>query len=279
MDVPFFAYHLIGDPSVADRAQGGRFEYTADGYLRYVLAVVSDDNGRYLMLKNVKLGGRWQCPGGKIDKGETARFALAREIREELGCNVSIGRSLLTQRRYAGGTLWQGEYFACQLAGNPSRQEPHKHEAMGWVRLEAASAAPFFTLTTTSAEPPHTDQVAVPKSECFGPITETFTLDETFDAASLYNVKHNKNLSIYNRPLVFLTHSTNPDLAFHRQFNSQAVDEFEFTNGLRVFAQTELLQELHMIGARRLWTHQAGQGFGLSLEDSKPTLFEAPGRP
>lgn len=59
-------------------------------------AVIRDEEGRCLILKRSRTSrgnpGRWDFPGGKVETGERFEESLAREIREETGLEVSIGR-------------------------------------------------------------------------------------------------------------------------------------------------------------------------------------------
>lgn len=50
-----------------------------------VAAIVRDRRGRILICERSDTAGAWQFPQGGIDDGETARAALRREVREEIG--------------------------------------------------------------------------------------------------------------------------------------------------------------------------------------------------
>jgi 8-oxo-dGTP diphosphatase len=59
-----------------------------------VVAVIVDSDDRVLLTKrNVPpFQGEWVMPGGKIDLGEPIAEALKREVREEVGLEVEVGR-------------------------------------------------------------------------------------------------------------------------------------------------------------------------------------------
>jgi A/G-specific adenine glycosylase len=60
-------------------------------------AVTIDDLGRILVAQrnaDDMLGGLWEFPGGKCEDGETLPECLAREMREELGVEVEVGKKL-----------------------------------------------------------------------------------------------------------------------------------------------------------------------------------------
>jgi len=68
---------------------------TAPERLHIVIGVVVREDGHVLIARRpegVHLAGLWEFPGGKVEPGETAREALARELQEELGIVVQAAR-------------------------------------------------------------------------------------------------------------------------------------------------------------------------------------------
>ena len=80
-------------------------------------AVIHDESGRILLIRRGRppSAGRWSLPGGRIEAGETAEAAAAREVHEETGLEVDIGPLLGTA---VIGHYRVHDYAATVRAGN-----------------------------------------------------------------------------------------------------------------------------------------------------------------
>ena len=57
-------------------------------------ALVCDANGHVLLVRQTYVRPpRWSPPGGWVGRGETVQQAAAREVYEEVGLTVEVGRS------------------------------------------------------------------------------------------------------------------------------------------------------------------------------------------
>lgn len=76
---------------------------------------------------------RWEFPGGKLEEGETPEAALKRELAEELGIGVLIGRPLSAcEYRYPQGPAVRLIPFLCSLAEG-AQPSPREHGRLIWL--------------------------------------------------------------------------------------------------------------------------------------------------
>ena len=81
--------------------------------VRPSVSAVIFDRRRRLLLQQRSDGGQWGLPGGSVEIGESVREAAIREVREETGLRVAVGRLVgvysepgLQVVRYPDGTVW-----------------------------------------------------------------------------------------------------------------------------------------------------------------------------
>ncbi|MBN2685141.1 MAG: A/G-specific adenine glycosylase [Pontiellaceae bacterium] len=100
-------------------------------------AVVTNRKGEVLIAQRRDqdmLGGLWEFPGGKQETGETIQQCIARELKEELGIQVSVGDFLVTVKHaYSHFTMEMHTYFARIRAGRP---RPIECKDYCWARIE-----------------------------------------------------------------------------------------------------------------------------------------------
>jgi len=79
--------------------------------------IVTDADGRLLLIRrrHEPGAGRWSLPGGRVEPGETAAEATAREVAEETGLRVEVGDEVGSVRRPApDGRVFVIRDFRCR---------------------------------------------------------------------------------------------------------------------------------------------------------------------
>jgi 8-oxo-dGTP diphosphatase len=80
---------------------------------------------------NAHLGGLWEFPGGKREANETFKQCLVREIQEELGLEISVGKLFEEiSHDYTDKSVYL-KFFICKLiSGEP---KPLGCAAFNWI--------------------------------------------------------------------------------------------------------------------------------------------------
>ena len=117
--------------------------------LRTVLVVavaLIDVDGRVLIARRPEgkqLAGLWEFPGGKVEPGERPEAALIRELREELGIEVSeacLSPFVFASHAYDDFHLLMPLYLCRRWEGTVVARE---HSALAWVRPDKLADYPM----------------------------------------------------------------------------------------------------------------------------------------
>ena len=104
--------------------------------MQTVTAAILAKDGKILIARrpaSSRLANKWEFPGGKIEAGETPEACLARELKEELDIEVSIGAFLgESVYHYRHGSI---RLLAYQTYWDTGEIDPKDHDEIKWVSV------------------------------------------------------------------------------------------------------------------------------------------------
>ena len=115
--------------------------------------VIRNTDGEILLLhRNTEKLRQWELPGGKLDPGEDAEEAAVREIKEELGVDVSVIRRLGAAAFLLEGKDWHYTWFEAEVVdgGEPYVAEPETFDDLQYWAIEALSQKNDLSVNVTN---------------------------------------------------------------------------------------------------------------------------------
>jgi 8-oxo-dGTP diphosphatase len=140
-DVPTILFEatrddIFGQTTVAPTETG------AKPLLLVAACALVDIDGRVLLARRPegkKMAGLWEFPGGKLNPGETPEQALIRELKEELGIDVTaacLAPFAFASHDYEGFHLLMPLFLCRRWKGIPA---PREKQTLAWVHARKLS--------------------------------------------------------------------------------------------------------------------------------------------
>ena len=113
------------------------------------IGIVLDKEGKILIaqrLDSQTMGGMWEFPGGKQEKGEPIELTIVREMKEELSIDVDVGLKLIEIDHAYSHRKFHFIVHICTLVdGHP---EPLASQKLRWVTAQELDNYPFPAANT-----------------------------------------------------------------------------------------------------------------------------------
>lgn len=100
--------------------------------------VIKNSEGEILLLKRNKPGGWFTLPGGTVLEREAVEEACAREVEEEIGIKVKVGKLVrIWQSNHIGSSLLGVVFYAKDIIPKNTKINLTKeHNKYGWFRFD-----------------------------------------------------------------------------------------------------------------------------------------------
>lgn len=114
--------------------------------IRVVAAIIYRNEDEFLIARKkqgISLAGLWEFPGGKIEENEDAKYALVREIREELNISISSLTPFIEYTYQGENIILEMQSFKC--FSSDTNIQLIDHDRVEWIKaheIDQYSLAP-----------------------------------------------------------------------------------------------------------------------------------------